>query len=131
MAESISLETQSPPMPVDLGDNWDLTNLNLSDSSMTATISVIHLCCLRNDLNEGDENGEPPTNHWVLCLQVSESPSASIMLNMATALTACGAKLKHPHYPTDVTVGQIALLINEKGRDAFNFGPSGRDVDSS
>ncbi|KAK4203376.1 hypothetical protein QBC40DRAFT_274683 [Triangularia verruculosa] len=140
MSNSASPDT-SAQEPVDLGDNWDLSNLAPSDSSLTATVSTIHLCCLRNDLNEGDENGEPPTSHWVLCLQIA--PDSSIMLDMAPGYGTDGlrGKIEASSLPgvaytdetlhafsytplkSDITVAAIAKLINDKGRNAFNFSP--------
>ncbi|KAK0666728.1 hypothetical protein QBC41DRAFT_375134 [Cercophora samala] len=140
MSDLTSLAAQSSAALEDLGDNWDLSNLSLS--SLTAPVTAIHLCCLRNDLNEGDENGEPPTNHWVLSLQTSHSPDSSIMLDMAPGYGTDGLRGKievtslpeaaytdetlHAFFykpEIDVRVEDIARLINDKGRDAFNFSP--------
>lgn len=57
-------------------DNFDLDNFDATAAQ--ADLQAIHLCCLLNELNEGDEAGQPPTNHWVLCLQTSETSSLNV-----------------------------------------------------
>ncbi|KAF3936222.1 hypothetical protein ABW19_dt0204947 [Dactylella cylindrospora] len=83
---------------VELDTNWDTTNC--SPSHFSSPISTIHLCPLKNELNEGDEEGNPPTNHWTICLQTS--PSSSIMLDMA------------PGYGTDGLRGKLEVTALDK-----------------
>ncbi|KAH6630355.1 hypothetical protein B0J18DRAFT_98639 [Chaetomium sp. MPI-SDFR-AT-0129] len=119
-------------------NNWDLDNLKTDD--LNASIELIHLCALRNDLNEGDEAGEPPTNHWVLCLQ--NSATSSVMLDMVPGYGTDGlrGKIETTSLPSepytnetlhaftykplrDVTIADVVHIISEKGRDQFTFSP--------
>ena len=119
-------------------NNWDLDNLKSDD--LDATIQAIHLCALRNDHNEGDEAGEPPTNHWVMCLQ--HSPTSCVMLDMVPGYGSDGLRGKietasiHDKPYTDetlhafsykpsreVTIADVIQIINDKKRDQFNFSP--------
>lgn len=71
-------------------NNWDLDNL--AADNFTGTIDDIHLCALRNELNEGDEAGEPPTNHWAMCLQTT--PLSSVMLGIVPGYGSDGLRGK-------------------------------------
>lgn len=71
-------------------NNWDLDKFATDD--LDATVQMIHLCALRNDLNEGDEAGEPPTSHWTMCLQ--HSPASCVMLDMAPGYGSDGRRGK-------------------------------------
>ncbi|KAL2016110.1 hypothetical protein VTK56DRAFT_4254 [Thermocarpiscus australiensis] len=118
--------------------NWDIDNLKSDD--LNATVQVIHLCALRNDFNEGDEAGEPPTNHWTICLQCSST--SCVMLDMVPGYGSNGLRGKIEttsisdspytdetlrllsYKPTRaVTVAGVIQIINETGRDEFNFSP--------
>lgn len=118
-----------------LDNNWDVDNFD--PQKMSAIIEDIHLCALRNDLNEGDELGNPPTNHWVVCLQIS--PTSSVMLDMAPGYGSDGLRgkievvtLSQPYTdetlrafsfkPTKtLTIDQFLARISERGRQKFNF----------
>ncbi|TLD09865.1 hypothetical protein PgNI_06521 [Pyricularia grisea] len=99
-------------------------------------IQVINLCALCNVLNEGDENGEPSTNHWTICLQTS--PASSLKIDMAPWDWRRGKILlssaKDQPYNMDetlhvfpftvareITVVSVIGAINEKERDMFWF----------
>lgn len=121
-----------------LDNNWDLDGFEPRE--MSSTVEDVHLCALRNDLNEGDELGNPPTNHWVVCLQTSST--SSIMLDMAPGYGSDGLRgkievsaLSQPYTdetlrsfsfkPTKtLTVEQFLAHISEKGRQKFTFHPS-------
>ncbi|TLD19314.1 hypothetical protein PspLS_09980 [Pyricularia sp. CBS 133598] len=62
-----------------IGQNHDTDCFDEAD--LSRKVEVINLCALCNVLNEGDENGEPPTNHWTLSLQTS--PTSSSQIDMA------------------------------------------------
>lgn len=134
---------RSDPIPIhrdtllSFTENWDLDDF--TPDNLTASVELIHLCALRNELNEGDEAGEPPTNHWTTCLQITKS--SSVMLDMAPGYGSDGLRgkiaatsLGEPY--TDetlkafsfkpvkaITVGDVFRLIMDKGRDRFNFSP--------
>lgn len=118
-------------------DNFDLDNFDATAAQ--ADLQAIHLCCLRNELNEGDEAGQPPTNHWVLCLQTSET--SSLMFDMAPGYGSDGLRGKIGVLPLDekytdetlhvftdqplrtVNIQEFMQLVCENGRDAFDFSP--------
>ena len=120
-----------------LDGNWDLDNF--SNDQYSSSVDVVHICALRNELNEGDEEGNPPTNHWTLCLELSES--ASVMLDMAPGYGSNGRRGKIevtslPSRYTDetlravsfasvrkVTVRDAMCLMMQNGRQAFTFAP--------
>ncbi|KAI1113631.1 hypothetical protein F5Y14DRAFT_417309 [Nemania sp. NC0429] len=120
-----------------LDDNWDCTDLEAA--SFAPEIQQVHLCALRNEFNEGDEAGEAPTNHWVLCLETSKS--SSIMIDMAPGYGTDGLRGKiqvslcngcytdealqvFSFTPKRVaTVGSVLEFIQSRGRQAFNFSP--------
>lgn len=117
--------------------NWDLDNFESGD--LDATVRMIHLCALRNDFNEGDKAGEPPTNHWTMCLQ--HSPTNCIMLDMVPGYGSDGLRGKieatsigkpftdetlraFSYKPSrNVAVADVIQIISGKGRDQFNFSP--------
>ncbi|KAH9905945.1 hypothetical protein F4778DRAFT_728094 [Xylariomycetidae sp. FL2044] len=113
-----------------LDDNWDLTNLEAS--SAARAIRVIHLCCLRYDLNKGDEAYMPPAHHWVLCLETSSADgsgaASSVMLDMAPGYGSDGLRgkikvssLKERY--TDKTLRAFSSVVPEPGqRDAAAAG---------
>ncbi|KAL1872359.1 hypothetical protein Daus18300_004329 [Diaporthe australafricana] len=122
----------------ELDGNWETDNFD--PSTMSAPVEDIHLCALRNDLNEGDELGSPPTNHWVVCLQTSYD--SSVMLDMVPGYGSDGlrgkielAALNHRYTdetlrlfsfkPTEtLTIGQLLAHISERRRQRFTFHPS-------
>ncbi|KAL7619785.1 hypothetical protein AAE478_010327 [Parahypoxylon ruwenzoriense] len=118
--------------------NWDIDNLRSDD--LGATVEVIHLCALRNEHNEGDEAGEPPTNHWNMCLQFSSN--SCVMLDMVPGYGSDGLRGKievtsigdspytnetlrlFSYKPTrEVAVAYVVQIISQKKRDEFNFSP--------
>lgn len=118
-------------------DNFDLDHFDATAAQ--ADIQDIHLCCLRNELNEGDEAGQPPTNHWVLCLQIWDH--SSVWFDMAPGYGSDGLRGKIGVLQLDATYTDETLhafayqplrtvsiqdfmhLICENGRDAFDFSP--------
>ncbi|KAJ9141807.1 hypothetical protein NKR23_g7729 [Pleurostoma richardsiae] len=118
-------------------NNWDLDNL--ITGNLTAVVERVHLCALRNEFNEGDEAGEPPTNHWTMCLQLTWQ--SAVMLDMVPGYGSDGLRgkieassLRQPYTEETlnalsfkpakpITIGDVMQLIIENGRDAFNFSP--------
>ncbi|KAL2126667.1 hypothetical protein VTI74DRAFT_437 [Chaetomium olivicolor] len=119
-------------------NNWDFDNFKTDD--LDTTIQLIHLCALCNELNEGDEAGEPPTNHWTMCLQLS--PTSCVMLDMVPGYGSDGLRGKiettsigdkayteetlrlFSYEPLkQVTVACVMAMISGRGRDQFTFSP--------
>lgn len=121
-----------------MDNNWDADKLEPAD--LAKVVTTIHLVAYTNENNEGNEDGNPPTNHWVVCLQ--NSPTSSIMLDMAPGYGSDGLRGKFEvascsqrhteetlrvfsYTPTNaLTVGQLLAYISEKGRQKFTFHPS-------
>lgn len=134
--------TQVSPRMDNLDDNWDLDTFEGDKASAwAAPVASIHICALRNELNEGDEYGSPPTNHWTLCLETT--PTSSVMLDMAPGYGEDGLRgkievrsLDRPYTDetlrafsfrpaaTGTTVGRLLEHTCEKGRQKFTFHPS-------
>ncbi|KAI1262612.1 hypothetical protein F5Y18DRAFT_438733 [Xylariaceae sp. FL1019] len=120
-----------------LDRNWDLDNFG--PVSLQQNIQQIHLCALRNELNEGDEAGEAPTNHWVLSLEISSA--SSIMIDMVPGYGDDGLRGKievaslDERYTSETlqvfsfpithatTVRSFMELVQSKGRQLFTFSP--------
>ncbi|KAK8134979.1 hypothetical protein PG984_006991 [Apiospora sp. TS-2023a] len=124
--------------------NWDL---EVSDGDLKkAVVQKIRLCALRNDENEGEDD-QPPTNHWVVCLETS--PDSCIMLDMAPGYGEDGLRgkgrataikgrsytketlrnfaydlLPRDHLKT-ITAAEIMNIIQAKGRHKYTFSPEG------
>ena len=133
----MEIEATSIIEQIQVSHNCDTEKFKGKD--LDATV-VVHLCALRNELNEGDENGEPPTNHWTMCLQVSSA--SHVMLDMAPGYGSDGLRGKiemtstidrpytdeslcvFSYQPSKaITVKDIAQLIVKNGRAEFNFSP--------
>jgi len=80
-----------------MNNNFDTDDFDIG--WLRFPVSHIHICGYTNLRNEGDEDGNPPTNHWALFLQVSED--ASIRLDMT------------PGYGSDGQRGKIQILYKE------------------
>lgn len=118
-------------------NNWDFDTFSVDN--LTSRVDMVHLCALRNELNEGDEAGEPPTNHWTMCLEITKQ--SCVMLDMVPGYGSNGLRgkievcsLGEPYTdetlhafsfkPVEsITAGDIMRLMDENGRDAFNFSP--------
>ncbi|KAI3061994.1 hypothetical protein CBS147339_9964 [Penicillium roqueforti] len=59
-----------------MNDNFDADYLNPKD--LQAQVSHIHISGYINPNNEGDEDGNPPTNHWAAFLQFGDTGSVRI-----------------------------------------------------
>ncbi|KAK3936361.1 hypothetical protein QBC46DRAFT_218212, partial [Diplogelasinospora grovesii] len=106
--------------------NWDAENLRTTH--LESDVQQIHLCALRNELNGGDGGGEPPANHWVLCLQVY-FPSSSVTVDMVPGYGSDGLRgkieltsLDNEPY-TGETLRMLSFVPDVKIRDAFDFSP--------
>ncbi|KAI0146209.1 hypothetical protein GGR57DRAFT_506502 [Xylariaceae sp. FL1272] len=117
--------------------NWDVDHLR--PVSLRDNIQQIHLCALRNDFNEGDGTGQPPTDHWVLSLETSSA--SSVMIDMVPGYGKNGlrgkievASLDEPYtnetlqvfsFPIShaATVHSFMEFIQSKGRQLFTFSP--------
>lgn len=76
-------------------ENYNIDRFNTAQ--FWSAVVNIHLCSYWNEKNEGDEDGNPPTNHWAAFLQLSSG--GSVRLNMA------------PGYGSDSLRGKIDLVL--------------------
>lgn len=118
-----------------MNNNWDTDNLDPTD--LAQQVITIHICGYVNEKNEGDEEGNPPTNHWAAFLQHSDA--GSIGLDMMPGYGSDGLRgkieisskncvstnnaMKTLSFPVNVhtTVQTITDMINDKGRDRYTF----------
>ncbi|KAK8052555.1 hypothetical protein PG993_003940 [Apiospora rasikravindrae] len=118
-----------------LDNNWDL---DVSNEALHVAVQKVHICALRNEFNEGEDD-QPPTNHWVICLQTS--PKSSIMLDIAPGYGEDGLRgkilvtlldrsftdetLRHFTYTPErpIEVKDILSIIQAKSRQAYTFSP--------
>ncbi|CRG91080.1 hypothetical protein PISL3812_08128 [Talaromyces islandicus] len=116
-------------------ENYDTDRFNTAH--FQSSVVNIHLCGYRNEKNEGDEDGNPPTNHWAAFLQYPSGGSAR--LDMAPGYGSDGLRGKidlasKPYMLTNnaikslsfspktpITVQSIVNTINSKGRDRYRF----------
>ncbi|KAF1961360.1 hypothetical protein CC80DRAFT_522810 [Byssothecium circinans] len=103
-------------------------------------VTTVHICGYRNEDNEGDEDGNPPTNHWAVSLQLDSG--GFVMLDMAPGYGSDGRRgkihlaslaSKEDMHTQDTiktlsfllkahtTVENITKLINSKGRERYTF----------
>jgi hypothetical protein len=100
-------------------------------------VSHVHICAYVNEKNEGDEDGNPPTNHWAIFLQVGKG--ASVRLDMAPGYGSDGLRgkievsskkyvttwnsIKTLTFETDgkTKVETVARLISENGLERYTF----------
>ncbi|KAH7311618.1 hypothetical protein B0I35DRAFT_67623 [Stachybotrys elegans] len=129
--------------------NWDTDRFDNED--LERRLNHIHFCAYRNEHNEGDEDGNPPTNHWVTSLEISEDHA--VILDMAPGYGSDGQRGKievwtqrydHNGQATHadqtvqtnetihslsfelngrLTVQNIVDLITRNGRQRYNFTP--------
>ncbi|KAK8086092.1 hypothetical protein PG994_001066 [Apiospora phragmitis] len=65
--------------------NWDL---EVPDEELhNAVVQKIHLCALRNEFNESEDD-QPATSHWVVCLETA--PDGCAMFSRWMIETAAG-----------------------------------------
>ena len=118
-----------------MNENYDTDKFNFTD--LTSPVVAIHICGYVNEKNEGDEDGNPPTNHWTTFLQRSDE--SSIRLDMTPGYGSDGqmgkieiASKKYMHTNKAIktlsfsvtqhaTVRTITDLINNNGRDKYTF----------
>lgn len=62
-----------------MDDDWDQDHFTKDDLDLS--VVSIHICAYENEKNEGDEDGNSPTNHWAIFLEISEKHS--VRLDMA------------------------------------------------
>lgn len=115
--------------------NWDLDEFSTRD--WEERVVFIHICAYVNKDNAGDEDGNPPTNHWAIFLQLANQ--SSVRLDMAPGYGSDGLRGKihvaskryqmtqnaiHSlTFPvaTGVTVRTITDLINRGKRQKYTF----------
>ncbi|KAK8131883.1 hypothetical protein PG999_000056 [Apiospora kogelbergensis] len=118
-----------------LDSNWDIET---SYEALQAEVTKFHICALRNEFNKGEDD-QPPTNHWVVCLETS--PDSCIMLDMVPGYGEDGLRGKiHvtalPRQFTDETLRYFTYLPTSRisvtavlestqtaGRQIYTFSP--------
>ena len=115
--------------------NWDIDHFKNED--LHKQVVFIHLCAYINRSNTGDEDGNPPTNHWAAFLELQGK--GSVRLDMAPGYGSDGLRGKldmssKPYQSTNnairsvsfevakgVTVQTIVDNINQNGRQKYTF----------
>lgn len=118
-------------------NNYDTDGFNAS--TIDDQIVAIHICGYVNKENEGDEDGNSPTNHWAAFLVHGQHQST--LLDMAPGYGPDGLRgkielsskgyastqnaIKVLRYPVNMnaTVSSLVTLINSKGRDKYDYSP--------
>ena len=118
-----------------MNNNWDTDDFDLAH--LTLPVIAVHICAYINRENEGDEDGNPPTNHWAAFLQFSDS--SSVRLDMTAGYGSDGRRgkieisskdcvstnnaIKTLSFPVNVhaTVQTITDVINNKERERYTF----------
>ena len=118
-----------------MNNNYDTDNFNTAE--LHSQIVDVHICGYLNEQNEGDEDGNPPTNHWAVFLQLSAG--GSVRLDMAPGYGSDGLRgkieiasktytytnnaIKTLSFPVRVytTVENITDLLSLNGRDKYMF----------
>jgi hypothetical protein len=71
-------------------NDWDTDNFK--SENLSALVSQVHICAYINEKNEGDEDGNPPTNHWATFLELETG--GSVRLDMAPGYGSDGLRGK-------------------------------------
>ncbi|KAF1809594.1 hypothetical protein P152DRAFT_461279 [Eremomyces bilateralis CBS 781.70] len=118
-----------------MSNNYDTDNFNTAELALQ--VVAIHICGYRNPSNTGDEDGNPPTNHWAAFMQLPTG--GSVRLDMAPGYGSDGRRgkieLSSKKYTYTqnaiktlsfgaiayVTVQMVTEMINRNGRDKYNF----------
>lgn len=118
-----------------MNSNYDCDYLDSTD--LQSRVKKIHICAYINPENAGDQDGNPPTNHWAAFLEVSRG--GSVRLDMAPGYGSDGQRGKIEisskpyvstqnaiktltfHLKAPATVQTIVDTINSKGRDRYKF----------
>ncbi|KAK2799838.1 hypothetical protein FQN50_008359 [Emmonsiellopsis sp. PD_5] len=121
-----------------MDNNWDTYEFNSAD--LLRKVSMVHICAYENRDNAGDEDGNPPTNHWAAFLQYGQA--ASVRLDMTPGYGSDGLRGKlyiasKPYVSTNKAIKSVSFpmlsvptaqtitdLINQKGREKYNFTPA-------
>lgn len=70
--------------------NWDQDHFNTRD--LDKIVVRIHVCAYVNESNAGDEEGNQPTNHWAIFLELADQNS--VRLDMAPGYGSDGLRGK-------------------------------------
>src|SRR4051812_31775305 len=118
-----------------MNNNYDTDNFDAE--YLQFQVVIIHICGNKNEKNEGDEDGNPPTNHWNVFLQLAEGDS--VRLDMTPGYGSDGLRgkielaykryehtqnsMKTLSFPVKIyaTVQTIIQVINSRGRDRYRF----------
>jgi hypothetical protein len=106
--------------------------------ALEETVTYIHFCAHSNPENEGAD-GQPPTNHWSLFLEIDESRSVRVDAVPGAPHTPGMIILEIKNYniterrvfnessavPAGTTVETILQVIIKNGRDRYMFAPVG------
>ncbi len=94
--------------------NWDQDNFN--DKDLRKFVVRVHVCAYANVNNEGDEDGNPPTNHWAMFLELPNQHS--VRLDMAPGYGSDGlrGKIQVSSKRYQVTENAIWTLSFEVGQ---------------
>jgi len=115
--------------------NYDLDKFQ--SEQLSSQVTAVHICGYRNKDNEGDEDGNPPTNHWAAFLELLNK--SSVRLDMAPGYGSDGRRgkielatktytythnaIKTVSYAMKkyTTLQDIKDVIDAKGRDKYTF----------
>jgi len=109
----------------------------LKDQDKACSVFTVHICGYKNEQNEGDDYGRPPTNHWCAFLQTTARDSVKVdmtpgdgedgltgtILLESKSYTTTDQAIKTLSFPSTSgpTVGDILDLIIKKRRDKYKF----------
>lgn len=115
-------------------------DVDVDNEELAFPVRTIYICVLCNEFIEGDEAGEAPTNHWIICLE--PTPTLFVMPDMALGygedgrqgkicVTAGKGRFTHEilhaftfHLlPEEWTIMTFLVFIPACGRQEFNFSP--------
>jgi hypothetical protein len=116
-------------------DTWGTSKFRVLD--LEKVIAVVHICGYKNQGNEGDLGGRPPTNHWAAFLEVHGGGSVRFDMvpgDGSDGLTGMVIIESKRYKVTDnatktvsfaahgrPTVNTVTSLISRLGRDKFKF----------
>lgn len=119
-----------------LNSNWCTKYCEHAESLLSRAVDLISICAYRNEDNLAVDD-RTPTNHWAIFLRIGANES--VMMDMLPGygdedtrgnvvitykkyeFTKNAAKTLRFELKTERTVGEFVDVINNRGRDRYNF----------
>ena len=118
-------------------DNWGKSQFIFDH--LNSPVTRIHFVAHENILNEPDNPGERPTNHWTLFFTISDNlsvhvdavpnepgqPGMIVLESEKSAFATDAIHVVSTNIPSGLTVEDLLAIIVNRKRDKYTFAPVG------